>query len=81
MNDPSREADIISAGDVLTDGEMEGTISAFDWSQTPLGPADAWSPALRMMVRVLLANRLRASKLTPVTGSRLPSFGSLEDKR
>lgn len=28
-----------------------------DWSATPLGPAEAWSPALRMMTNFLLANR------------------------
>src|SRR5215510_7301360 len=37
--------------------EMGAAISAFDWSQTPLGPITSWSPSLRMMVRFLLANR------------------------
>jgi PAS domain S-box-containing protein len=32
---------------------MRGT----DWCKTPLGTADKWSPALRMMVKFLLANR------------------------
>ena len=36
--------------------EMQERIYAFDWSQTPLGPLEAWSPALRTMVRILLAN-------------------------
>lgn len=36
---------------------MGALIRAFDWSTTPIGSADTWSPALRMMVRFLLANR------------------------
>src|SRR5262249_60192094 len=39
-------------------GEMGERIRAFDWSQTPLGPAESWSPALRTMVRLSLANPL-----------------------
>ena len=39
------------------DSEMARRISALDWSKTPLGPAETWSPALRMMTRFLLANR------------------------
>ncbi len=38
-------------------GEMGELIRAKDWSATPIGPVDSWSPALRMMVRFLLANR------------------------
>ncbi len=38
-------------------GEMGERIRAFDWSRTPLGPIDGWSPALRTMVGILLANR------------------------
>jgi PAS domain S-box-containing protein len=29
-----------------------------DWSTTPIGPVDAWSPTLRTMVRLILSNRL-----------------------
>ncbi len=32
---------------------------SIDWSQTALGPIDAWSPTLQMMVRLLLANRFQ----------------------
>jgi signal transduction histidine kinase/DNA-binding response OmpR family regulator len=39
------------------DGEMDERIYAFDWSKTAIGPVEGWSPALRMMVRFLLANR------------------------
>src|SRR5262245_38629292 len=39
-------------------GEMGERIRAFDWSNTPLGPAESWSPALRTVVRLMLANRL-----------------------
>lgn len=38
-------------------GEMGALIRAKDWSRTALGPVASWSPALRMMVRFLLANR------------------------
>jgi PAS domain S-box-containing protein len=40
----------------LGGGEMGERIRAFDWSKTPLGSVEGWSPALRMMVRLLLAN-------------------------
>ena len=36
---------------------MGALIRAMDWSQTPIGPVESWSSALRMMVRFLLANR------------------------
>jgi hypothetical protein len=38
-------------------GEMGERIRAFDWTQTPLGPPEAWSPALRTTLRIMLANR------------------------
>ena len=37
-------------------GEMGERIRAFDWSRTSIGPLESWSPALRMMVRFMLAN-------------------------
>jgi PAS domain S-box-containing protein len=37
--------------------EMGIRIRDFDWSATPLGAIESWSPALRTMVRFLLANR------------------------
>jgi signal transduction histidine kinase/DNA-binding response OmpR family regulator len=39
------------------DGEMVSLIRSFDWSRTPVGPVEHWSPTLRMMVSFLLANR------------------------
>ena len=51
INQPSHEA--LFAGN----GEMAALMRAFDWSATPLGPVESWSPALRMIVPVLLANR------------------------
>jgi hypothetical protein len=36
---------------------MGERIRAFDWSTTPIGSPETWSPALRMMIRFLLANR------------------------
>jgi signal transduction histidine kinase len=38
-------------------GEMGELIRCFDWSRTPIGSSEDWSPALRTMVRVLVANR------------------------
>ncbi|HEY0963721.1 MAG TPA: ATP-binding protein [Pseudomonadales bacterium] len=36
---------------------MADLISRHDWAATPLGPLENWSPALRMIVRFMLANR------------------------
>ena len=38
-------------------GKMGELIRDTDWTRTPLGAAPSWSPALRMIVRFLLANR------------------------
>jgi PAS domain S-box-containing protein len=38
-------------------GEMGELIRAHDWTKTAVGPVDSWSPALRMQVSFLLANR------------------------
>lgn len=38
-------------------GEMGDLMQRVDWAATRLGPIESWSPALRMMVRFLLANR------------------------
>ncbi len=38
-------------------GEMIALIRAKDWSKTPIGPPEKWSPALRMMISFMLANR------------------------
>ncbi len=37
-------------------GEMGALIDAFDWSASPIGAPNTWPTALRMMVRLLLAN-------------------------
>ena len=49
---PSPAHDFLAGG-----GEMGELIRRRDWSATPIGPVESWSPALRMMVRFLLANR------------------------
>jgi hypothetical protein len=36
---------------------MGELIRKTDWARTPLGPVTSWSPALRMIVKFLLANR------------------------
>ena len=42
-------------------GEMAGLIRDHDWSATPLGPVEAWSDRLRLMVEQVLASPLVAS--------------------
>ena len=37
--------------------EMGERIRAFDWSKTPLGPIEAWSPALLTTAQIMLSNR------------------------
>src|SRR5215467_14756980 len=37
-------------------GEMSDLVRSLDWSATPLGAQKNWSPALRTIVRILLAN-------------------------
>jgi signal transduction histidine kinase len=39
---------------------MAELVAARDWSRTPLGPMESWSPSLRMVTRFLLANRFPA---------------------
>jgi PAS domain S-box-containing protein len=39
------------------DGEMSRLIREKDWSRTPIGPVERWSPTLKIMVDFLLANR------------------------
>ena len=36
--------------------EMAGLIHDKDWSATPLGPLDGWSPNLRLVVQLVLAS-------------------------
>ncbi len=42
---------------IVGGGEMGALIRKFDWSKTPIGPMETWSPTLRIMVNFLLANR------------------------
>jgi hypothetical protein len=48
----------ISNPDVLAvAGEMGERILGLDWSTTPLGPIEKWSPGLRTTVSLMLNNR------------------------
>lgn len=38
-------------------GQMGALMSAFDWSQTAVGPVDAWPQSLRTAVRIILTSR------------------------
>src|SRR5215469_4916537 len=48
---------VADTGFPVDGGEMAALIRAFDWGATPIGSPENWSPALRMMVRLLLADR------------------------
>jgi PAS domain S-box-containing protein len=45
------------SGFLARGGELGDLIREQDWSKTPLGAPETWSPALRMMVGFMLANR------------------------
>ena len=47
-----------AATELFGDSEMGRVMRAVDWSVTSLGPVDQWPPSLRMMVRLILANRM-----------------------
>ncbi len=68
-------------------GEMGALMRRTDWAATRLGPLDRWSPALRMMVKILLANRfpmllwwgpdfcqLYNDAYRPILGTKHPQF-------
>src|SRR3954469_24157414 len=38
-------------------GEMAGRVAAYDWSKTPLGPREKWSPSLKVIVSTILASQ------------------------
>ena len=49
---PSARDAVLAGG-----GEMGALMRSVDWSRHPLGPVESWSQSLRMMVKMLLANR------------------------
>jgi signal transduction histidine kinase/CheY-like chemotaxis protein len=51
MSEPTR------LGFLAGGGEMGERIRSFDWAKTPLGPREGWSPALKTLLRIMLANR------------------------
>jgi hypothetical protein len=58
MTKNSRENGGCASQDVFAGGgEMGALMRGFDWSRNPLGPVERWSPTLRVMVKLLLANR------------------------
>src|ERR1051325_11505022 len=38
-------------------GEMAARVAALDWSKTPLGPREQWSPSLKLIVATVLASQ------------------------
>ena len=58
MNRFENEKTEKSALDFLTGGgEMGQRIRAFDWSRTPLGPAESWPQSLKTAIRIMLTSR------------------------
>src|SRR5215831_7288027 len=57
QNDAGAVPEEQGAGPLANGGERSALVRAYDWSKTPLGAPGTWSPALRMMVGVMLANR------------------------
>lgn len=50
----------VNAEDCLAGGGHMGALTrSIDWSKTTIGPLESWSPTLRMMVRLILWNRLQ----------------------
>ncbi|MFO1151750.1 MAG: response regulator [Alsobacter sp.] len=42
---------------IVEGGEMGRRIRDFDWSNTPLGPAEAWPQSLKTVIRIMLTSR------------------------
>jgi PAS domain S-box-containing protein len=57
MKGPSEPALCVASDCLAGGGEMGALMRSMDWSKTPIGAVESWSPALRMMARLLLANR------------------------
>jgi PAS domain S-box-containing protein len=57
MKGPSEPAMPVAQACLSGGGEMGSLMRSMDWSKTPIGAVESWSPALRMVVRLLLANR------------------------
>src|ERR1700733_4378691 len=57
MNRPSEPPFPIANDCLAGGGEMGALMRSMDWSKTPAGAIESWSPVLRMMVRLLLSNR------------------------
>ena len=68
-------------------GEMGAHMRALDWTQTPLGPIESWSPTLKTMTRFMLVNRfplllwwgpqfcqLYNDAYRPILGTKHPQF-------
>ena len=55
-HDPPDQGSVTDAPSAFA-GEMAERVRTKDWSSTPLGPMESWSPALRATVDLILANR------------------------
>lgn len=53
---PEDSASTLPAYDLSAGGGMARLIRDKDWSATPIGPVENWSPALRMMVDFMIPN-------------------------
>src|SRR5690348_1751795 len=50
------EDDIIPRDCLEQGGQMGALMRSMDWSNTPIGVVESWSPTLRMVVKLLLVN-------------------------
>jgi len=70
-------------------GEMGERVRSFDWSKTPLGPLEHWSPSLKTAVRIVLGSRYQMfvwwgedliniynDAYAPLLGQRHPNAGT-----
>jgi len=55
--EPASEKTVLPPGWVHGGGALGELVRDFDWSKTPLGPAEQWPQSLKTVVRVLLTSR------------------------
>ena len=59
MNSQSEPLSSLGSDCLAGGGEMGALMRSRDWSKTAIGAVESWSPALRMMARLLLVNRFQ----------------------
>ncbi len=57
MTMPSEPQNALVATIFAGESKMAALMRSHDWSQTPLGPVETWSPSLRTTIRIILSSR------------------------